>query len=135
MQKNMNSSKLYTILLTSTLLLTACNDKTTPSPATTASSASSTTTVATDAWLGKWNGPEGTFIEISGSKGNYKITIQDLDGAKQYQGTSTGNQITFERNGTTEIIQAGNGADTGMKWLADKSNCLRIRLGEGWCRD
>lgn len=116
------------------LLLTACNDKAAPSTSHEASSAA-TTSIATDAWIGKWNGPEGTFLEISGGQGNYTITIQDLDGAKQFQGKTNGNEISFERNGTAETIQSSNGADTGMKWLAEKADCLRIRLGEGWCKD
>lgn len=89
----------------------------------------------TDAWIGKWDGPEGTSLEISGGNGKYVLTIADLDSVKQYTGISTGSQITFERNGTTEIIQASTGADTGMKWLAEKSNCLRVRVGEGWCKN
>jgi len=116
------------------LLLTACNDKATPSTSNAAASVAATT-IATDTWIGKWNGPEGTFIEIAGDKGNYKITIQDLDGPKQFQGRNNGNEISFERNGTTEVIQPSNGTDTGMKWLDGKSDCLRVRLGEGWCRD
>lgn len=120
------------------ILLTACDDKITKAP-TLASSGSigsaATTPTTTDTWLGKWNGPEGTFIDISGGNGNYTITIQNLDGPKQYQGVGKDNQINFERDGTTETIQASNGAETGMKWLADKSNCLRVRVGEGWCRD
>jgi hypothetical protein len=35
----------------------------------------------------------------------------------------------------TESIHAGNGEDTGMKWLLDKKNCLIIKYGEGFCRD
>lgn len=130
----MNSSMLYIIL--SIILLAACSDKAVVSATNTESSAPKTTaSTVTDSWLGKWNGPEGTFIEISGGNGSYIITIQDLDGPKQYQGTHKDNQIMFDRNGTAEIIGASTGADTGMKWLADKSNCLRVRLGEGWCRD
>lgn len=131
----MKNSIFCTLILPSILLLlTACNDKAAPSTSNTVSSAAATS-IATDAWVGKWNGPEGTFIEISGGNGNYAITIQDLDGPKQFQGKSNGSEISFERNGTTEAIQSSNGADTGMKWLAENSNCLRVRLGEGWCRD
>lgn len=90
---------------------------------------------ATDAWIGKWNGPEGTFLNIEGNKGVYTLTIQTLDGSTTYQGQSLGDRISFERNGTTETIHVSEGKDTGMKWLADKKNCLMIREGEGFCRD
>ena len=40
-----------------------------------------------------------------------------------------------ERDGVVESPYATNGADTGMRWLADKSDCLTVRPGEGYCRD
>ena len=138
----MNRSIAHTITPIILLTLSACDNKTPVSSNTslvtniTSSSASAmTSSTTTDSWLGKWNGPEGTFIEISGGSGNYTIAIADLEGPKQFQGKSKGNQIMFERNGITEIIQASDGVGTGMKWLADKSNCLRVREGEGWCRE
>ena len=90
---------------------------------------------ATDEWLGQWNGPEGTFLRLEGGKGQYEITIQDLDGPKTFQGKAAGDQIHFERNGVTESIRATGGVETGMKWLSEKSDCLTIRPGEGFCRD
>jgi len=90
---------------------------------------------ATDKWLGQWNGPEGTFLRLEGSKGRYEITIQNLDGPRTYQGRAVDAQIQFERDGTKETIRATSGAETGMKWLSDKLHCLTIRPGEGYCRD
>jgi hypothetical protein len=90
---------------------------------------------ATDEWLGQWNGPEGTFLRLEGGKGRYEITIQNLDGPQTYQGTAVGTQIQFDRNGVKESIRATNGMETGMKWLSDKSDCLTVRPGEGYCRD
>ena len=90
---------------------------------------------ATEAWLGQWNGPEGTFMRIAGGQGNYEITIQNLDGPRNFQGSAVGSQIQFERDGVKESIRATNGAETGMKWLSEKSNCLTVRRGEGYCRD
>ena len=87
-----------------------------------------------DKWKGQWNGPEGTFLRIDGSAGNYNLTIQNLDGQLTYTGIGIGEEIQFERNGIKETIHASNGAQTGMKWLSDKSDCLTIRVGEGYCR-
>lgn len=111
----------------------------TPSPNTNADAATSieTTTdkwATTDTWKGKWNGPEGTFLQIDGGAGNYNLTIQNLDGPLTYTGIGVGEEIQFERNGIKETIHASNGAQTGMKWLSDKSNCLTIRVGEGYCK-
>ena len=100
-----------------------------------ASSNSSRVPAITDRWLGQWNGPEGTFLRLVGGQGKYEVTIQNLDGARTFQGNAAGGQIQFERNGLKESIRATSGAETGMKWLADKSNCLTVRSGEGYCRD
>lgn len=119
-----------------TLALAGCTDRSAPDAA--AGPPGSTGTApdpATDEWLGQWNGPEGTFLRLQGGRGTYEITIQDLDGPRTYRGTAAGDRIQFDRNGTTESIRATNGADTGMKWLQDKSRCLTIRYGEGYCRD
>ena len=90
---------------------------------------------ATDRWLGRWIGPEGTFLLLEGGNGTYEVTIQNLDGPRRFQGTAVGEQIEFDRDGVKESLRATDGAGTGMKWLSDKSNCLTIRLGEGFCRD
>ncbi len=122
--------------LTLASMLFACTDRTHETGASNAASSSAATRpVATDAWLGQWNGPEGTFLRLEGGGGRYDITIQDLDGPRIYQGVSVGEQIHFRRNGAAESIRATNGVETGMKWLADKTNCLTIRAGEGFCRE
>jgi hypothetical protein len=88
-----------------------------------------------DQWLGKWIGPEGTYLQLSKSADHYTVLIQSLDGRNAYQGNSTPSGIEFQRDGKTETIHAGIGQDTGMKWLLDKKNCLVIHTGEGFCRD
>ena len=92
-------------------------------------------TPITDQWLGTWIGPEGTFLEIKDNQHQYEITIQNLDGPRTFQGTAIGNQIEFERDGVKAFIHATNGTETGMKWLSEKTNCLTVELGEGYCRD
>jgi hypothetical protein len=89
----------------------------------------------TDAWLGKWIGPEGTYLLLSGNGDKYAVKIQSLDGPATYQGVAHGDGIQFERQGTTESIHAGSGEQTGMKWLLEKKNCLIVKTGEGFCRD
>lgn len=135
----MNRLTLSILIVPSILLLIACSDKTTQVASSSTSSATTvdaaTVPIKTDAWVGTWKGPEGTSLLITGKDGNYIITIADLDGTTQYEGATTSDQIAFERDGIKEAIQASNGADTGMKWLAEKSDCLRVRMGEGWCRD
>jgi hypothetical protein len=89
---------------------------------------------ATDKWLGQWTGPEGTFLRLEGGQGKYTVTIQNLDGPRTFQGSASGGTVTFERDGVVETIHATDGATTGMKWLAEKSDCLTVRTGEGYCR-
>ena len=92
-------------------------------------------TIVDATWLGKWNGPEGTFLNLEKDGIGYSVIIQDLDGPTSFYGTEDPNGITFVRGGTKEIIRVGNGKQTGMKWLADKKDCLVIKIGEGYCRD
>ena len=93
------------------------------------------TTNDPDKWLGKWIGPEGTYLLISKNGDKYTIEIHSLDGPATYEGTSADDHIEFQRDGKTQAIRAGSGEETGMKWLLDKKNCLIIRTGEGFCRD
>lgn len=129
------------------LLLAACSDRagdTAPAaPAPTPSSSAApapASPVATpppipDQWLGQWHGPEGSFVRITGGQGHYDVTIQNLDGPRTFAGTAVGDRIEFQRDGQTEALRASNGQQTGMKWLAEKKDCLTVKAGEGYCRD
>ena len=118
------------------LLVTGCDSR---KPGTAQVSAASAPDVISasdaDQWLGKWNGPEGTFLQLVGGNGKYDVTVQNLDGPRTFQGNAAGDQIEFVRDGVKESLRATNGAETGMKWLSEKSNCLTVRAGEGYCRD
>ena len=91
----------------------------------------------TDAWIGKWLGVEGLVLDIqpAGEPAHYVLSVTLLDGTNSYDGTADGAMIRFIRNGRPESIRAATGAETGLKWLADKQNCLMIREGEGFCRE
>jgi predicted small lipoprotein YifL len=122
------------------LALSACG-KRDPAPAppaqgttVTAASSSSSPAPQSDPWVGRWTGPEGTFLEVAASAGGYQLTLHNLDGPRQFQGKPVGDAIVFERNGVPEAIRKGTGAQTGMKWLAEKSDCLVVGPGEGYCR-
>lgn len=89
----------------------------------------------TDAWLGRWNGVEGTYLELARDGEGYAVTIADLDGPETYPVIAVGEHIEFVRAGRTESIRRATGKETGMKWLADETNCLVITVGsEGFCR-
>jgi hypothetical protein len=109
------------------VLAAACSDPDASRPA--------SSSAVTDGWLGRWNGPEGTFLAIEGGGGRYELTIRNLDGPRTFTGVADGEQIRFERDGVAETVRATDGGATGMKWLGDKTDCLTIRLGEGYCRD
>lgn len=92
---------------------------------------------ATDGWVGKWTGPEGLVLDIArtATPGRYDVKVTLLDGTGSYTGTAEGDVIRFERSGVRETIRKATGAQTGLKWLAGKQNCLMIRQAEGFCRD
>lgn len=148
--KPMNAKQLHRLAwpwLALALSLTACSRDPAPSSGSApkpeasvgASSASAPPPAGlaplTDGWLGQWNGPEGTFLRITGGRGRYELTLQDLDGPRHYSGRAVDGHIEFERQGRTETIRATDGRATGMKWLDGKQNCLTVRSGEGYCRD
>jgi hypothetical protein len=125
-------------------LVIACQDRnqspTKPSSSVSSASGNPTLPPASanspiDQWLGQWNGPEGTYLLLSKKRSKYVVKIQSLDGQAIYEGIPAGDRIQFKRDGKTEIIHAGGGGETGMKWLLDKKNCLIIKPGEAFCRD
>ena len=119
-----------------TLSVLGCADrKAQPAASPPARSSATTPEAATDRWRGQWTGPEGTFLRLAGGPGRYDVTIQDLDGPRTFQGNGVGDAVHFERDGRKESIRATTGAATGMKWLSEKTNCLTVRVGEGYCRD
>lgn len=89
---------------------------------------------ARDPWLGRWQGPEGTFLEVSGGPGTYDVTIQNLDGPRRFEAKEASGTLVFSRDGVVETVRPGGGPDTGMKWLAEKRDCLVVKAGEGYCR-
>lgn len=94
----------------------------------------------TDSWIGRWTGPEGLFLDIArapgGDAGRYAIVNKDrLDRQADYSGVADGATIRFVRDGEDITLRPGKGADTGFKWLADKTDCLIAVPGqEGYCR-
>ena len=88
-------------------------------------------------WAGKWIGVEGMFIEITPTKnGGYSLTMQsDLDTVGTYIGTDAEGGIAFERGGQQLLLKASTGDQTGLKYLAGKSNCLMVAESEAYCRD
>ena len=138
-------------LLAVALLLSACKPPTPEAPAMPEAPAPATADAAAEpsaepappqallpaasGWVGKWTGPEGTFLQLFETDGAYKLTIQNLDGPATYDAVAIEDRVEFQRNGKTETIRATSGAETGMKWLLEKKDCLTIKTGEGFCRD
>lgn len=114
------------------VFMTACRNH---APTAAEAKPTSPVPVPTDAWLGRWSGPEGTYLQLAKDGDKYVVEVQDLDGLKSFAGFPDGNRIRFVRDGKTEFLFEGNGRATGMKWLADKKDCLLTKAGEGWCRD
>lgn len=85
---------------------------------------------------GRWLGPEGTYMEITQNVPNaYKIAIKDLDGVTVYDAIPAPGGIQFTRGDMIHTLHRGTGQQTGMKWLADKKDCMIVVTGEGYCRD
>ena len=91
----------------------------------------------TDDWIGRWVGVEGLVLNIAGRPdGDYDLAMTwSLDDSGTFVGRPDGDSIAFERGGQRLRLRSGTGADTGLKWLADKRDCLYVAAGEGYCRD
>ncbi|WP_035583067.1 MULTISPECIES: hypothetical protein [unclassified Halomonas] len=96
----------------------------------------------TDQWVGRWIGVEGLFLEISKDEtagpGHYRLHMRyglDDDQVGTFEGQATAEGIRFNREGGPQLLSAGDGEATGMKWLLEKEDCLVVATGEGYCRD
>ena len=85
---------------------------------------------------GKWQGPEGTSLDVIKDGEKFKVAIKNLDGkTESFEGTAKGDAIEFTRGTKTETIKAATGEETGMKWLQTEKNCVVITKGsEGYCK-
>lgn len=97
---------------------------------------------ATAGWTGRWVGVEGLNLVIApdakAGVGHYRLTMQygvDETDKGVFEGVADGATIRFTRPDGAQVLKPGNGDDTGLKWLAGKSDCLVVKPGEGYCRD
>ncbi|WP_350612665.1 hypothetical protein [Pseudomonas sp. HY7a-MNA-CIBAN-0227] len=137
-----------TLFILSTLVLLSACDKEAPdtkvankAPPASVQATLVPETLPTDKWVGKWVGVEGLNLAItkddSIGRGHYVLTMQyglDADASGTFKGEAADDGITFTRPDGPQILRAGDGAATGMKWLADKKDCLVVNTGEGYCR-
>jgi hypothetical protein len=125
------------LVIASLGLLSACgkHQADDASPATGTAAAPASTDAVPEQWMGRWTGPEGTLLDLSKSSGIYAVKLTSLDGPASFEGKGVGDHIEFQRDGKVETIRATSGKETGMKWLLEKTNCLTIKEGEGFCRD
>lgn len=94
--------------------------------------------------LGKWDGPEGTYLSVTEKMGpdgkqqnprKFEVEIKNLDKAERFEGTAKNGTIEFARNGKTETLKAASGSETGMKGFEKETNCVVVtKAGEGFCK-
>ena len=91
-----------------------------------------------DAWIGRWTGVEGTYLVISKAAlpDRYRLEMQyTLDSKGSYDGVGSAEGIAFTRPDGSQMLRASDGDATGLKYLAGKKDCLKVKDGEGYCRD
>lgn len=130
-------------------LLTGCEKAEAPAPVQTTTTEVPVETVPGDieagadsahrfaSWAGKWTGVEGMYVTITTAEpGKYKLEMQsDLDTKGSYDGADSEHGIMFKRGGEELSLHRGSGDETGLKYLAGKTDCLIVKPGEGYCRD
>lgn len=92
-----------------------------------------------DGWVGRWIGVEGLNLTVSKGKsaGLYSLKMQygtDEDMSGTFEGVGTAEGIAFVRPDGNQVLRASTGDDTGLKYLAGKTDCLKVKDGEGYCR-
>jgi hypothetical protein len=132
------------------VLLTGCEKAEAPAPADTTTTEVPVETAPSEgaeataaaahryaAWAGKWTGVEGMYVTITAAEpGKYKLEMQsDLDTKGTYDGTDSEGGIRFTRGTETLTLASSTGDATGLKYLAGKKDCLKVKDGEGYCRD
>lgn len=135
------------LALSTIILISGCSSESEP-PASSASTSDTATEQSqpdyetTDQWVGRWTGVEGLFLEISKDEpvgpGHYLLEMQyglDAEQSGTFEGQATDEGISFSRDDGQQLLRAGDGEATGMKWLAEKEDCLVVVTGEGYCRD
>lgn len=100
---------------------------------------SATTPTNRDAWVGRWIGVEGLNLTVSKgtAPGHYSLKMQygtDADMSGTFGGVGTPEGIAFSRPDGDQILRASIGDETGLKYLAGKTDCLKVKDGEGYCR-
>ena len=133
------------LALIATMLISGCsNSNTTASnaPASDTATEQNQPHQVTDQWVGRWTGVEGLFLEISkddfAGPGHYLLHMRyglDADQIGTFEGQATAEGIRFNRGDGPQLLRAGDGEATGMKWLLEKEDCLVVATGEGYCRD
>ena len=105
------------------------------SPATSPTGSPAASSAKVEALVGRWSGPEATYLNVAKKGDKYSIEIADLNGPKTFEGTAKGDVIEFTRNGKTETVKAATGAETGMKGFEKETNCVVVTKGsEGFCK-
>ena len=135
------------LALSTIVLISGCSSESEP-PASSASTSDTATEQnqshyeTTDQWVGRWTGVEGLFLDISKNEaagpGHYLLEMQyglNADQSGTFEGQATAEGIRFNREDGPQLLRAGDGEATGMKWLAEKEDCLVVATGEGYCRD
>ena len=90
-------------------------------------------------YLGRWIGVEGLNLTVTklAEPGHYQLEMQygtDADMAGTYEGVGTPEGIAFTRPDGAQVLRASSGDETGLKYLAGKTDCLKVKDGEGYCR-
>ncbi|UYF99190.1 hypothetical protein [Halomonas sp. GD1P12] len=134
------------LALSATILISGCSQENTTAaavePASNSAAQESAPHQMTDQWIGRWDGVEGLVLEIrhedSANPGSYLLDMQyglDADQHGTFEGQATAEGIRFTREDGEQLLRQADGEATGLKWLADKENCLVVQPGEGYCRN
>ncbi len=121
----------WTYVLTAALLADCSRE---PSPASRPTPSPSAAVAGRDL-TGRWTGVEGMVLDVRREAERYLLTMQyDLDHRGTFPARARGDALVFERDGRQLALRPTDGTATGLRYLADKTDCLTVAPGEGYCR-
>lgn len=82
-----------------------------------------------DGLVGRWTGPEGTFVDVTPAGDGYRLVIRSGDSLAVFAGTVAGEGIAFTRGG------APCGLVASQDERRDGKTCVVVAPGEGYCRE
>lgn len=124
------------------LALSACQKQPTTTVSESPVTTPSTTTADTpmidqspaSAWVGRWDGQDGSYLDVTAERGHYVVVIRNLDGEQVFLAAPNKAGLSFSRQGEALFLKVADQQASQVPWAKADQMCLMVKQGEGYCR-